>query len=173
MNILELWRRRAEKGKVLLGSPQNKAALARVKDVMKEEVVNVDIGKSALEVAKIMMEKGVAAVLVTHEDKAVGIITERDLVRKVLAASANPLEVNAGSCMSAPLISIDPDALLSEAAKAMSSNKIRRLAVITDRKLQGIITSSDIARHLATVASHNDPFLNAIARKVPPRGVYA
>jgi len=140
---------------------------------MKEEVVSVDIGKSALEIAKIMAEKGVAAVLVTHEDKVVGIITERDLVRKVIATSANPVEVNAGSCMSAPLISIDPEALLSEAAKAMSSNKIRRLAVITDGKLQGVITSSDIARHLATLASHNDPFLNAIARKVPSRGIYA
>ncbi len=147
--------------------------MARVKDIMKEEVVGVDIGRSALDVAKIMAEKGVAAVLVTHEDKVVGIITERDLVRKVLATSANPAEVNAGSCMSAPLISIDPDALLSEAAKAMSSNKIRRLAVITDGKLQGVITSSDIARHLAASASHNDPFLNAIARKVPPRGIYA
>lgn len=147
--------------------------MARVKDVMNEEVVSVDIVKSALEVAKIMVEKGIAAVLVTHEDKVVGIITERDLVRKVLATSANPTEVNAGSCMSAPLISIDPDALLSEAAKAMSSNKIRRLAVITDGKLQGVVTSSDIARHLAALANQNDPFLNAIARKVPPRGVYA
>jgi len=74
--------------------------------------------------------------------------------------------------MSVPLISIDPDALLSEAARTMSSNKLRRLAVIKDGKLEGIITASDIARHLANLASQNDPFLNAMARKAPPRGVH-
>lgn len=147
--------------------------MARVKDLLKGQAITVDINAKATEVAKVMVENEVGAVLVTHEDKIVGIITERDLVRKVLAASNNPAEVSAGNCMSAPLISIDSDALLSEAAKAMSNNKVRRLAVIKEGRLEGIITASDIARHLANLASHNDPLLNAIARRPPPKGVYA
>lgn len=146
--------------------------MARVKDLAKGDPITVDIATSTANVAKIMAEKDIGSVLVTHEDKIVGIITERDLVRKVLASAQNPAEITAGNCMSAPIISIDSEALLSEAAKVMSSNRVRRLAVIKDGKLQGMLTASDIARHLASLASHNDPYLNAMARKTPPKGMY-
>lgn len=146
--------------------------MARVKDLAKGDPITVDIATSAANVARIMTEKDIGSILVTHEDKIVGIITERDLVRKVLASAQNPAEITAGNCMSAPIISIDSEALLSEAAKVMSSNKVRRLAVIKDGKLQGMLTASDIARHLASLASHNDPYLNAMARKAPPKGIY-
>ena len=140
--------------------------MARVKDVVRKGTVTVDINSRAADIAKTMIENEVAAVLVTHGGKAVAIVTERDLVRKVLPSNN---DATAGACISAPLISIDPDALLREAAKTMFSNKLRRLAVIKDGKLQGIITASDIARHLASLASHSDPFLNAMARKAPAR----
>ena len=142
--------------------------MARVKDVVKKGTVTVDINEKAANIAKVMVENEIAAVLVTHEEKIVGIITERDLVRKVLASN-DSAEVPAGTCMSAPVISIDPDALLSEAARTMSRNKVRRLAVVKDGMLGGIITASDVARHLANLANHIDPFLNALARKAPPK----
>ncbi len=146
--------------------------MARVKEVVKRGTVTVDINDKVANIAKAMAENEIAAVLVTHEEKIVGIITERDLVRKVLASN-NSTEVVAGMCMSTPVISIDPDSPLSEAARTMSSNKVRRLAVIKDGKLDGIITASDVARHLANLASHTDPFLNAMARRAPPRGVHS
>ena len=173
--ITSNWLRTNRKGleKILYASRSKDDYLTRVKELVKGEAITVDIATPAVTIAKIMAEKDIGSVVVTHEDKIVGIITERDFVRKVLASGNNPAEITAGTCMSAPLISIDPDALLSEAAKIMSSNKVRRLAVIKEGKLHGMLTSSDIARHLAGLASHNDPYLNAMARKTPPKGLYS
>ena len=77
----------------------------------------------------------------------IGIVTERDIVRRVVAKKL-PLDTKVSEIMSTSLITVDPDASLKEAAKLMSSNKIRRLPVLKQNRLVGIIVAADFVRNL-------------------------
>jgi len=83
-------------------------------------------------------------IVVDKKGKPVGIITERDIVKRVVAKNLLPSKVKAVSIMSKPLATIGPNKDISEAAKTMRRLKIRRLAVMEETKLVGVITSKDI-----------------------------
>jgi signal-transduction protein with cAMP-binding, CBS, and nucleotidyltransferase domain len=80
--------------------------------------------------------------------QTVGILTERDVTWKVAAKGLDPKNVRVAEVMSAPLIAIDPNADLTEAAKIMKKQKIQRLAVVKEGALQGVLTATDVARNL-------------------------
>ncbi|MEM2099491.1 MAG: CBS domain-containing protein [Candidatus Bathyarchaeia archaeon] len=116
-----------------------------VKDAMSSPVLTTDEETTSDKVARIMDEHRVGAVVITNrEGKPTGIITERDLVIRVLSKNLKPDEAKAKDIMSSPLITIEPDATISEAAKKMSSMDIRRLAVLYKDNLVGLISSKDI-----------------------------
>lgn len=143
-----------------------------VSDVMEKDVVTIDYNSSVEEAAKLMAKEGIAAVVIVREGTAIGIITERDIVSRVVAEELDPRKVIVRDIMSTPLITIKPDAKLKDAAKMMSEYGIRRLVVVDDNEsLVGIITTADIARALAAKKSFTDVTLNAIARlKTTPTG---
>jgi CBS domain-containing protein len=98
-------------------------------------------------------------------DDALGIVTERDLVRKILAAGVDPSKVLMSDVMSTPLVTIGPEATVSEAAEKMSEYLIRRLVVVDDDgALVGLVTAGDIAKLLARKKEYSDSVLNALAR---------
>lgn len=116
-----------------------------VKDVMSSPVVTTDEQAPANIVAKLMLDNKVGAVIVTNrEGRPLGIVTERDLVVRVLAKNLAPEKTIAKDFMTSPLITIEPDAPINEAAKRMSRKDIRRLAVIYKNNLEGIVSSKDI-----------------------------
>ena len=116
-----------------------------VKDVMTSPVVTLDELVSTNEVATIMAEKALGCVIITNKSgKPVGIITERDLVKRVLATNLLPDTVKANSIMTSPLVTISPEATVTDAAKQMNSLNIRRLGVIYKGSLRGIVTSKDL-----------------------------
>jgi CBS domain-containing protein len=116
-----------------------------VKDVMTNPVITTEEAASANNVAKLMLDNKVGCVVVTNKaGKPLGIITERDLVVRVLATKANPATAKAEDFMTSPLVTVDPDANISDAAKRMSRLDIRRLAVMYKDNLVGIISSKDI-----------------------------
>ncbi|MEM2917352.1 MAG: CBS domain-containing protein [Candidatus Bathyarchaeia archaeon] len=116
-----------------------------VKDVMSSPVITVDENKTVNEVAKLMDEHGLGCIIVTgKEGKPLGIITEKDLVSRVLAKNILPSRLTAKEVMTTPLITIDPSETLSDAARRMSRLNIRRLGVIYKGELVGIISSKDI-----------------------------
>lgn len=116
-----------------------------VKDVMSSPVITVNENASAQEVAKLMKDNDIGCVIVnSSEGRPVGIITEKDLVTRVVAENIKPSEVAAKEVMSAPLITIDAEKTISEAAKEMNRYNVRRLAVMYKSQLVGIITSKDI-----------------------------
>lgn len=116
-----------------------------VKDVMTSPVITTEEEASANKVAKLMFDNKVGCVVVTNKaGKPLGIVTERDLVVRVLATNADPCTTTAKSFMTSPLVTVDPEATITDAAKRMSRLDIRRLAVLYKDNLVGIISSKDM-----------------------------
>ncbi|MEM2905103.1 MAG: CBS domain-containing protein [Candidatus Bathyarchaeia archaeon] len=120
----------------------------KVSEAMEKEIVVVSEGTSVAEAAKAMREKLQGCAIVLRAHKPVGILTERDVTWKVAGEGRDPNSVKVNEVMSSPLITIDPDADIVEAAKLMKEHKIRRVAVARHEILYGILTAAHIARHL-------------------------
>ena len=116
-----------------------------VKDVMSSPAVTVPEDAPVDKTAQLMSNDRLGCIIVTSKDgKALGIITESDLVRRVLAKNIRPSKLTAKEVMSTPLITVDPDEVLTETARRMSKLDVRRLGVMYKGNLVGIISSKDI-----------------------------
>jgi len=116
-----------------------------VKDVMSSPVVTIEEDAPTNRVAELMEKHELGCVIVTSEKgKPLGIITERDLVERVLAKNVKPDAVKAKEIMTSPLITIEPSETISEAARRMNRLNIRRLGVVYKEQLIGLVSSKDI-----------------------------
>lgn len=122
--------------------------MPKVKDFMTKGVLTIDSKRTVAEAAELMSQKEVGDVVVTEGESPRGIVTEREFVRRVIA-KRRPLDTKISDVMTTPLIMIDPDASLGEAARKMVNNRIRRLPVVERHRLVGILVVSDFARHLS------------------------
>lgn len=120
----------------------------KVVDAMRKEIVTINEETSVAEASKSMREKGEGCAIILRKGTPMGIVTERDVTWKVAGNGLDPKRVQVSEIMSAPLVTIDPDASLIEAAKIMEEHKIRRLAVAKKGILYGVLTAIDIARNL-------------------------
>ena len=136
---------------------------------MTKGVITIDMNKTVADAATLMSAKTIGSLVVVDEDVPVGIVTERDVVRRAVAKNL-PSHTKISEIMSEPLITIDPDSSLREAARLMLKNKIRRLPVVKTNKLDGILVASDFARHLSK-KTITEQILDAMAR-YPPTPVY-
>jgi CBS domain-containing protein len=118
----------------------------KVQDIMVKEVVTVDEKSSVKQAADIMNRFEIGCLIVTKEGKAVGILTERDLLKRVVSEAKRPTSTKVLRVMSKPIIVVEPDMDLEEAAKLMFKLKIKKLPVVESGKLMGLITLSDLAR---------------------------
>ena len=118
-----------------------------VHQLMSKNVITID-DKSAYEAAKIMADKDIGTLIVVDERKPIGIVTERDLVKRVCAKDLKASDIKIRDIMSKPLVTVQPNAPIELAATLMAENKIRRLPVVKDEKLVGIITTVDIIKDL-------------------------
>jgi len=121
-----------------------------LKDIMVRKVITIDPDKTARDAARLMADNNISSVIVMKGDEIVGIVTERDLVRKVCANDIPSSKVNIVSVMSAPVITAESDLPIEAAVQRMFNNRIRRLPVVENGKLVGIVTISDIAKHMRT-----------------------
>jgi CBS domain-containing protein len=113
---------------------------------MTKDLISVEPNASVSEVASIMIENEVGAVVVTKQGKPVGIVTEVDILKRCCIGKACTQELEAKELMSTPLITIKADAAIGEAAKMMTDKKIRRLLVEERGKIVGLITEKDVLR---------------------------
>lgn len=119
-----------------------------VKDIMAKALISVNTETTSFQVAKMMEQGGIGAVLVKEDDNLVGIVTDRDFATKI-AANNLPYDTPVKNVMSTPLITINHDEPISAAAEMMSSRKIRKLAVSDNGNIVGLITSTDLVNQLA------------------------
>ncbi len=124
------------------------------RDIMKDRVVTIDSSSTAIDAAKKMNENGIGCLVVTEKANPVGIVTERDFVRKIVA-SEKPVSTLVKDVMSSPLISIDADATVWELAEKMKLKKIHKMPVVHDNKLVGIVTTTDITS-LCSIGSDSE-----------------
>ena len=118
----------------------------RVSDVMVKEVVTIDEEASVKEAAEIMNKLEISSVIATRDGKSIGIITERDLLKRIVAEGKNAKKTRVRDIMSSPLTVIKSDVQLDEAARLMFAKKIKKLPIIDQDKIIGLLSLTDIAR---------------------------
>lgn len=121
-----------------------------VKDIMNKSLITADPSTSLFQIAKLMEKGGIGAILVKNDGGPKGIITDRDFAIKI-ATQKLSLETPIEKVASYPLVTIDSNETIIAAAKLMSTKKIRKLAVVEDQKVTGIITSTDLVNQLTTL----------------------
>jgi len=116
-----------------------------VKEAMKTNLAIVEPTTTVLEAAKLMKKRKIGNVLVVEKKLPIGILTESDILKKVVTEEKNPKEILVKNVMTTPVIIIDPYCNLEDAIKTMGKCNIRRLPVIENDELIGIITQKDIS----------------------------
>lgn len=123
-----------------------------VREAMSSPVITVWENDSAADAAGVMKKHRIGAIIVRGEEsQPVGIVTERDLVYRVIAEGKSPGEINVKEVMSSPLMTVDPEASLEEAMAMMSMNSISRLGVVYRGSLEGVISDKDVIRVMPAI----------------------
>ncbi|MFP3950610.1 MAG: cyclic nucleotide-binding/CBS domain-containing protein [Candidatus Bathyarchaeia archaeon] len=123
-----------------------------VREAMSSPVVSIDENSDLVNTARLMRERNVGAIIIVSGDgQPVGIVTERDIVNRVVAEGKNPNSVKAKTVMSSPLRVVEPDVSLLEAMNLMDKLHIRRLGVTYKGELVGVVSDRDMMRIMPTI----------------------
>lgn len=118
----------------------------RVKELMSRTPMILDIDTDVSSAVKEMVQKGISTIIVAKDGIPVGIVTDRDLVVKVVARDINPSEIKLGDIMSTPMVVIDENEKLEVAARMMNRKKIRKLPVVSGDSIVGLLSENDIVK---------------------------
>ncbi|MDP8955724.1 MAG: CBS domain-containing protein [Actinomycetota bacterium] len=116
-----------------------------VRHAMTESPTTISPGMNAFDAAGLMKSEDVGVLPVVEDTKLVGLVTDRDLVLRVLAERKNPIEVTVGDICTASPVTVTPDMKLSEARELMEKHKVRRLPVMKGEELVGVLSLGDVA----------------------------
>ena len=116
-----------------------------VRDAMTAAPRSIGASASVVEAARLMREQHIGSLPVTEDDRLVGMITDRDITTRVVAESAVPETTSVGDVYSRDLISVEPNSDLDEALRLMARHQVRRLPVVENDRLVGIVAQADIA----------------------------
>jgi CBS domain-containing protein len=116
-----------------------------VRDAMTENPQSIAASASVVEAARLMREKDIGSLPITDEEKVVGMITDRDITTAVVAEGADPETTSVGDVSSGDPVSVGPDEDLEDALQLMARHQVRRLPVVEDDRLVGIVAQADIA----------------------------
>jgi CBS domain-containing protein len=122
-----------------------------VRDIMTKNVVTIASDKTALDAAKLMAEKGISSLIVVKNGNPEGIITERDFIKKICVKELQVAQIKIINIMSKTQTIAEPDTPIEVAVQRMVNRRIRRLPILQDGRVVGIITVTDLARHLRTI----------------------
>jgi CBS domain-containing protein len=118
---------------------------------MESEIFYIESLETVSGAVKTMIEKGVWSLVVTRSGMPVGVVTERDIIRRCYAKGLSPDATKLDGVMSCPIITIEPDAALGEAMTLMAEKSIRRLYVVDKGKIIGRITQTDAFRKMLSI----------------------
>jgi CBS domain-containing protein len=116
-----------------------------VRDAMTEDPRSIGVSASVVEAARLMREQHIGSLPVTEDERLVGMITDRDITTRVVAESAAPETTSVGDVFSRDLVSVEPNNDLDEALQLMARHQVRRLPVVENGRLVGMVAQADIA----------------------------
>ncbi len=122
--------------------------MAQVRDIMQRSVITIPYDRTALEASRMLLEKDVSFVVVTRDKKPIGVVTERDFTRKLVCKDLLASKTSLSDIMSLKFRHVEPATDIEAAVQHMLNHNVRRLLVIEDGDLAGVITQTDLARHL-------------------------
>ena len=117
-----------------------------IEKFMTKDVVTLQTGASAYDAVKLMNKKGIGCLVIVDDVEILGILTERDLLGRVLEKCRDPKETSVSEIMTRQVITGKPNMQLVEAARLMFENKVKKLPIVKGKKLVGLVTLTDIAR---------------------------
>jgi CBS domain-containing protein len=129
------------------------AGIVLIRDIMSKDVKVVRTDSSVKEVVATMNKFDIGSILVVQGNRPVGIITERDILRRIVQPCLAPETLTARQVMTSPLLTINKTASIDEAAKLMAKEKVKKLPVMDKQKLVGIVTLTDIVTKVPTMLS--------------------
>jgi CBS domain-containing protein len=121
--------------------------VTQIRDLMTENPSSCAGSTPVVEAAKVMAREDVGSVPVVDGGRLVGVVTDRDLVVRVLAEGRNPDATTVGEVASSDVATLSPDDSLDDALKLLAGHQVRRLPIVEDDQLVGIVAQADIARH--------------------------
>ena len=122
--------------------------MGQIRDIMEKEVITIENDKTAQEAAKIIAEKDISFLVIMNDGKPEGILSESDFVRKIAAEDKKASETKITEVMSYKFRSVAPTTTIEDAIQKMLNNNIRRLIILDNEKLAGVITQTDLASYL-------------------------
>jgi CBS domain-containing protein len=117
-----------------------------VKDAMTSEVKTATPSQSLTDVARLMKQEDVGSLPVVEGDRLVGVVTDRDIVVRGIADGSDPHAIKAGDIASRDVVTVRPDDDLDDALRLMGQHKVRRLPVVDDGQLVGVVAQADVAQ---------------------------
>lgn len=122
--------------------------MGKVRDIMNKNVITIEQEKNSLDAAKLLSEKDISFLVVVKDEKPVGVVSERDFLRKIAAKNKQASEIPLSEIMSHKFRWVEPNTDIEDAVQKMLNSNIRRLLILENEKLVGVITQTDLTAFL-------------------------
>ena len=120
----------------------------QIRDIMRKNVITIEYDKNALEAACLISEKDISFLVIMENDSPIGVLSESDFVRRLAADDKKSSEVMISEIMSNKFRWVNPETEIEDAIQKMLNNNIRRLIILENGKLVGVITQTDLTEFL-------------------------
>jgi CBS domain-containing protein len=132
-----------------------------IEKIIVRKVYTIGLESQVMAAASRMVKKDVSCLIISRDDKAFGVISERDILRKVIAVGKDPRKVRVADVISIALVAVTINTSIGEAARKMIDNKVKRLVVVDEnRSLVGIVTMTDLINWLAKQEKLSESLMN-------------
>ena len=122
--------------------------MAKIRDIMQKNVITIEHDKTAHDAACLISEKDISFLVIMKDDIPIGVLTESDFVKRLSARDKKASEVNISEIMSNKFRWVNPETEIEDAIQKMLNNNIRRLLILDDDKLVGVLTQTDLTEFL-------------------------
>jgi len=122
--------------------------MGQIRDIMEKNVITIEDSKTSLDAARLIAEKDISFLVVVKDGRPIGLVSERDFVRKIVVEDKKSSQTPLTEIMSYKFRWVEPTTEIEDAVQKMLNNNIRRLIVLENEKLVGVITQTDLASFL-------------------------
>jgi len=122
--------------------------MTQIRDIMQRNVITIEYDKTALDASVILRDKEISFLVIIKDEKPIGVVSERDIVRKIAAEDSIASSILLEDIMSKKFRWVNPDTLIEDAVQKMINNNIRRLIILENERLVGVITQTNLTEVL-------------------------